>query len=120
MKPLNEMTDAERKELPIFEGPFTYFPNAIALVAKQCLKGQQQHGGDKPLQWLRHLSRDERGSLGRHMLDYGVAWVRRDYAGLLDATMSMTWRALAHAERFIATTDEDPEHYQIIKRMRGK
>ena len=119
MKPLNEMEDAERKALPIFWGTMMNFPNAQALKAEQCRAGQEQHAPDEPLKWHRGKSTDELGSLMRHILDYAIAFTKRDYQGLLKATKAIAWRADAHAERFIATTDEDPEHYQIIKRMRG-
>lgn len=118
MKTLDKMDDKTRKALPIFDGVFMYFPNAQALKASRSMEGQMQHAPAEPLQWHRAKSTDELGSITRHILDYCIAFVKRDYQGLLKATKAIAWRADAHAERFIATTNEDPEHYQIIKRMR--
>jgi hypothetical protein len=117
---LATMTDGERKNTPIYEGCIFYFPNALALIAENSLAGQAQHEPDMPLMWHRHKSRDELGSLARHLLDYAIAEAEGDYEGMLSATKAMAWRACAHAERFIATTEDDPERYQKVCYMRGK
>ena len=118
LRPLNHMSDAERKALPIFDGALSYFPNAIAAMANHSLAGQLQHAPDQPLQWHREKSQDELGSLSRHILDYGIAESDEDYAGMLAATQSMVWRACAHAERFIATDPRDPPRYQRAAKLR--
>ena len=118
MKPLNEMTDSERKALPIYEGALAYFPNALCLVAEQSLTGQQQYAPDEPLAWFREKSTDELGSLSRHILDYALAEQRDDYKEMYKATRAIAWRALAHAERFVATVDDDPQRYQLAKALR--
>lgn len=118
MKRLDQMTDAERKALPIYDGGFSYFPNALAMVAEQSLTGQQQYAPDEPLQWFRAKSTDELGSLSRHILDYALAEARGDYKGMYEATRAIAWRALAHAERLVATCSDDPERYQKAKALR--
>ena len=118
MKRLDQMDDNERKALPVYDGLLSYFPNALCLVAANSMEGQQQHAPDEPLQWHKYKSRDELGSLSRHLLDYAIAEARGDYSTMAEATASIAWRALAHAERFIGTTDEDPERYQKVKRLR--
>lgn len=118
MKSLDKMTDEERKALPIFDGAMAYFPNSIALAASNSLIGQIQHAPDEPLEWHREKSHDELGSLSRHILDFAIAEKTGDYVGMLNATKAIAWRAMAHAERFIATTDEDPERYQAARCLR--
>ena len=117
---LATMTDGERKALPVFDGALAYFPNALALISENSLAGQAQHEPDMPLMWHRHKSRDELGSLTRHLLDYAIAEKEGDYEGMLSATKAIAWRACAHAERFVATTEEDPERYQKVCAMRGE
>ena len=119
MKPLNEMNDAERKALPIYDGAIAYFPNALAMVASNSMIGQQQHAPDEPLQWHRAKSTDELGSLSRHILDFAIAEKIGDYDGMLHATQAIAWRALAHAERFVDTVDDDPVRYQDVRRLRN-
>ena len=118
MKTLDKMTDPERKAVPIYDGALAYFPNAIAMVADNSAAGQLQHAPDEPLQWHRGKSVDELGSLARHILDFAIAEKVGDYEGMLDASKAIAWRALAHAERFIATCDDDPELYQYVKALR--
>jgi hypothetical protein len=115
---LKDMTDSQRKATPVFDGLFAYFPNAIAMVARKSIQGQYQHGPTEDLQWHRERSTDELGSLTRHLLDYAIAEKEGDYITMADATEAIMWRALAHGERFFATTEEDPERYQFAERLR--
>lgn len=109
---LDTMSDSERKNTPIYDGALAYFPNALTLVAINSMEGQMQHAPNEPLQWHRGKSQDELGSLSRHILDYAIAEKKGDREEMLKATRAIAWRALAHAERFIAPTEEDPERYQ--------
>ena len=117
MKTLDKMTDEERKALPIYDGALAYFPNAIAMVADNSMAGQLQHAPDEPLQWHREKSTDELGSLSRHILDFAIAERQNDIEGMTTATKAIAWRALAHAERFIATTHNDPPRYQTSRAL---
>ena len=79
-------TDAkERKAIPIYEGFFKYFPDAIAAVAEHSAKGSAQHQPGEPIRWDRSKSPDELSSLLRHILD-------EDWT-------AVAWRAMAHLQK---------------------
>ncbi len=66
-----------RKEIPIYEGFFKFFPDAIAAVAHRSFTGSKQHHPDLPVTWDRTKSCDELDALLRHILDEdweAVAW----------------------------------------------
>ncbi len=117
MKPFNQLTDEERKALPV-DKVVEFFPNALAAAASQISIGTAKYGPDEAVRWHRGKSRDELGSRSRHLLDYSLAWNRDYYEGMAEAVKADVWRSLAHAERFFGTTDEDPEYYQDIRRLR--
>lgn len=91
-------TDAKtRKGIPVYEGFFKYFPDAIAAVAQCSAIANEQHSGpDAPVQWVKGTSTDEKDALLRHMLD-GVE-TDRDAEGVLHAVKT-GWRAFANIQR---------------------
>ncbi len=77
MNSLDNMTDEERKECPIYSGFVKYFPLAMVAVAKSSFIGSQKHNPDQPTQWNRDLSGDELDAMMRHLLEgdwTAVAW----------------------------------------------
>ena len=118
MKQLNEMTDQERKALPLHDGFVAYFPDAMCAVAHNSWLGQQQHAPDEPLQWHRGKSTDEMGSLTRHIIDYAKAEAEGDYEAMVEASASIAWRGMAHLQRLVATLPDDPARYQLAKALR--
>jgi len=81
-------TDSKtRKEIPLYEGLFKFFPDALAAVAHRSFVGSKQHHPDKPISWDRSKSRDELDAMLRHMLD-------EDWE-------AVGWRALANLQKKI-------------------
>ena len=85
----------ERKEIPLYEGLFVFFPDALAAVARRSFTGSKQHHPDKPVSWDRSKSTDELDALLRHILD-------EDW----DA---VAWRALAHLQKMEEKRHADEE-----------
>ena len=82
----------QRKTYPVCTGCLEYFPHALAEVAHQSYKGNQQHHADKPLHWDKSKSADESDALLRHQME-------GDY-------VAVAWRALAQLERSILDAKE--------------
>lgn len=91
-------TDAKtRKGIPVYEGFFKYFPDAIAAVAQCSAISNAQHSGEgAPVQWVKETSTDELDALLRHMLDGTVD--ERDMEGVMHA-VKIGWRAFANLQR---------------------
>lgn len=64
---LDEMTDAERKAVPL-ASLLDYFPDALIEAARVIADGQRQHGTQG---WDRSKSNDHRNSLIRHLVQWG-------------------------------------------------
>jgi hypothetical protein len=89
--PVRPTTDyAERKNLPVTEGVFDYFPLALLEVAKVSKAGNDQHNPGQPLHWARGKSYDHANTIGRHLLERGTI----DTDGLRHSA-KLAWRALA-------------------------
>jgi Domain of unknown function (DUF5664) len=88
---INLPTDAKaRKEIPIYSGVLSYFPAAIAEVAKLSKVGNDQHNPGQPLHWARHKSTDQADTIVRHLMQRGTL----DTDGVRHST-KVAWRALA-------------------------
>ena len=61
-----------RKETPIYSGVHSYFPAALAGVARVSLYGSRQHHGSDALFDDRAKSNDDRDCLLRHLADAEV------------------------------------------------
>ena len=66
---LDDMTDAERKAVPLAL-VFEYFPNAIIALAQVIASGQAQHGTEG---WDKTKSNDHANTLLRHFLQRGTS-----------------------------------------------
>jgi len=67
--------DTERKNLPVFAMIARYFPKALREVTRVCVANNVRYNPErKPadINWARGKSRDQLGSLFRHMLEYEV------------------------------------------------
>ena len=62
---------ALRKDIPLYQGLFQYFPAALAGVAKISKEGNRKHNGDGPLFHARAKSTDHADCLLRHLMDLG-------------------------------------------------
>ena len=88
-----------RKMTPMYSGLLAYFPDALALVARNSMIGHYQHNDPKdPMYWDRSKSADEMDAMIRHMADHS----KDPYD--TDGTLHMSkvaWRALAFLQKFI-------------------
>ncbi len=94
------MDEAKRRKMtPMYSGLLAYFPDALALVARNSVIGQHQHGTlEEPLHWDRTKSADEMDAMIRHMADHSKN--PRDKDGALHMS-KVAWRALAFVQKFI-------------------
>lgn len=81
---------AERKAVPLFSGVASYFPAALAEVARVSKVGNDQHNPGEPMHWARGKSTDQADCIMRHLLEHGAI----DTDGLRHSA-KMAWRALA-------------------------
>lgn len=87
----------KRKEYPIYEGFFKYFPRAIRAVSHVSYIGNEQHHPGTPVHWDKSKSQDEPDALLRHMLDEAEGNIF-DTDGLMHEEKA-AWRAMARLER---------------------
>ena len=84
-------TDAsDRKNTPIFSGVLSYFPDAIAEVARLSKAGNDQHNPGEPLHWASEKSTDHADCIVRHLMERGTL----DTDGQRHSA-KVAWRALA-------------------------
>lgn len=77
-----------RKDIPVYSGFITYFPDAIVAVSKLSLAGGLQHGQTREtLHWDRSKSTDHKDALMRHLIE-------EDWT-------AVAWRALAQLQKSI-------------------
>lgn len=77
-----------RKDIPVYSGFITYFPDAIVAVSKLSLVGGLQHGQTREtLHWDRSKSTDHKDALMRHLIE-------EDWT-------AVAWRALAQLQKSI-------------------
>jgi hypothetical protein len=89
----------KRKMTPMYSGLLAYFPDALALVARNSMVGHYQHNDPSdPMYWDRTKSADEMDAMIRHMADHSKN--PRDKDGTLHMS-KVAWRALAFVQKFI-------------------
>ena len=95
----------KRKMTPMYSGLLAYFPDALALVARNSMIGHYQHNDPKdPMYWDRSKSADEMDAMIRHMADHS----KDPYDA--DGTLHMSkvaWRALAFLQKFLEEQNND-------------
>jgi hypothetical protein len=120
-KTLAEMTDDERKALPVFSGVIDYFPDALLEVAAVSKAGNDQHNPGEPLHWAKHKSQDHLNTAMRHEMQHGT----KDKDGRRHLGKA-AWRVLAalqieiEAERASMTVEEYNEHLRDIAAEKKK
>lgn len=87
---LSELTSAERKTFPMFDGLQAYFPDALAYVSHVSWRGNQKHNPGEPLHWARGKSMDHADCAMRHLQEHGSL----DPEGVRH-TGQLAWRAMA-------------------------
>lgn len=104
-----------RKRIPLYSGCLTYFPDALAGVAKLSLSGNDKHNQGKPLHHDRNKSSDHADCILRHLSDLAAAISYWEFVGygshgeelqtgavrdmciqdILNEANAVAWRALA-------------------------
>ena len=94
------MDEAERRKMtPMYSGLLAYFPDALALVARNSMVGHVQHNPpNTDMYWDRNKSADELDAIIRHIADHSKN--PRDVDGTLHMS-KVCWRALAMLQKFI-------------------
>lgn len=93
----------KRKEFPLYDGLFGYFPNALAEVARWSVAGNNQHNPGQPLHWDMSKSTDHKNKIFRHTLDAE----EMNSEGFYEA-IGAAWRALALAEEILLKAGKKP------------
>jgi hypothetical protein len=68
--------DKSRKDLPLWDFMFGYFPDAWVEVVKVAVAGNKQHNPGEKLHWARGKSMDQMNTAFRHQFDYGCGTVK--------------------------------------------
>ena len=89
-------TDSDaRKEIPIYSGFISYFPDAMAAVAAHSFANNEKHNPGEPLHWAREKSTDQLDALARHLTELPDAKTLPDKIELLKA---IVWRGCAELQ----------------------
>lgn len=99
VSPFRIANSAERKQYPIYEGLFAYFPDALADVAHISYLGNEKHNPGEPLHWARNKSADHLDCVARHLLQ--AQW---QFNGTDETELHMAeeiWRSLAAYQLFL-------------------
>lgn len=97
MKPgdwLATLTSAERKEVAVSRGLYTYFPDALALIARHSFRANEKHNPGEPVHWAREKSTDHEDCIARHSLAVAVDQNSLDEEGAFHI-VCRAWRSLA-------------------------
>jgi hypothetical protein len=95
----------QRKMTPMYSGLLAYFPDALALVARNSMVGHVQHNDPKDeMYWDRTKSADELDAIIRHIADHSKD--PRDKDGTLHMS-KVAWRALAFLQKFIEEENDE-------------
>lgn len=90
---------AARKEIPLWEGTFGYFPASMAEMARTSYKGNQKHREGLPLGHSRGKSNDHSDCVARHLLDYqAMSKAGAPVEVLREELGNLCWRAHAFAQ----------------------
>lgn len=81
--------DAVRRDYPLFDALFGYFPAALCEVARWSKVGGAKHN-DGELRWVREVSTDHKNKILRHLLDAD----KEVDDGFIEA-VALAWRSLA-------------------------
>lgn len=92
-----------REQIPLFDGLFAYFPQALIEVAKWSKVGNDKHNPGEALHWAREKSTDHKNKILRHLLDAD----KKDSAGFYEA-VGMCWRSLALLQTILEEKEGRP------------
>lgn len=94
---LFDLTDAERKKVPLATGAWDYFPDALAAVAVLSARANRKFAPDEPMHWVKGKSPDHINSMARHLVDRE----KMDPEFNLMFRVPVAWRALADLQTAI-------------------
>ena len=98
-------TDSQaRKEIPIFSGFISYFPDAVAAVAAHSYASNEKHNPGEPVHWSRDKSTDQLDALARHLTEIGMGVTINEKVELLKA---IVWRGMAELQLTIEELDAE-------------
>lgn len=103
-----------RKERPLYEGLFRYFPDALEEVAHLSLVANEQHNPGQPLHWAKEKSKDEWDAMLRHTADEAKG-NPIDTDGIYH-DVKVAWRALAKVQRRIEG-EKEPSMPEVLKKV---
>lgn len=115
--------DKQRKMLPMFRMVTGYFPKALREVTRVCVANNVRYNPDREpadINWARGKSKDQLGSLFRHMVEYEGGQVYEDLPPEVLAACGpgyervyvlaeAAWRALAALELCIEAEEAAPQ-----------
>ena len=118
--------DKERKNTPVFKMRTKYFPKALREVTKVCVANNVRYNPDKEpadINWARDKSKDQLGSLDRHITERAVdgkifeaidpAIAAKVGFDRIYVMAEAAWRALAQLELDIEAEEAKPKQ-QIL------
>lgn len=98
-----------RKDIPMWDFMFKYFPDAWLALVHVSVAGQKQHNDNEPgIRWAREKSTDQLNTAFRHIWDYGTG-VKKDTDGQWHLAKSV-WRQMAQLQ-----LDIEEERRQIAQ-----
>lgn len=86
---------ARRKGMPLFDGCFMYFADALLAVGQFSRKANEKHNPGETVRWAREKSQDQANCVGRHLLDIGPEWDEIDPEFDEPHAVALAWRSLA-------------------------
>ena len=120
--------DKERKNTPVFKMRTRYFPKALREVTKVCVANNVRYNPDKEpadINWARDKSKDQLGSLDRHITERAVdGKIFEDIDPAIAAKVGYdriyvmaeaAWRALAQLELDIEAWEAGANERELAK-----
>lgn len=104
-----------RKDLPLYDFMFKYFPLAWLEVVKVAVEGNNQHNPGEPLHWAREKSKDHLNCAFRHLFDHGLGQ-EKDTDGQYHLAKAI-WRLSAELQ-LICERTQKPPYLQDIPNFR--
>ena len=89
---LQSLNSAERKEIAIYRGLFSYFPDALAAVARHSVRSNEKHNPGTEPHWAREKSKDHKDCIARHLIGVGGFDEGQRHS------VGLAWRALANLQ----------------------
>ena len=106
----------QRKDMPVFSGVLSYFPDAILYLSEISKAGNDKHNPGQPLHWDRSKSTDEPDAMVRHTIDRAKGIIF-DTDGFRHSGR-IAWRAMAFLQKELEDANKLPTTKRQIKKSR--